>query len=81
MDFTRKENCERCCEPIGKVTRMSWYTTEMLCMNCTDAEDAFRRNLTNKHIALEHHSLEGCGFVPDGGVIPFTIALDIKRKY
>jgi len=56
------KKCDRCDESLNNISIMSWFTTETICMNCSDKENKIKKTLREKGIT---NAMEGCGFVPD----------------
>lgn len=63
----RKDNfnpthCDRCKGDLGtpRVHIMSWFTEELICMDCKEKEQVIRAQLPNH--GLGH---EGCGYIPE----------------
>jgi predicted nucleic acid-binding Zn ribbon protein len=76
----QQKHCDRCGEELGKISRMSWFTTEIICTVCKDKETKIRELLPNKGIYFE-----GIGFVPINYTVRFKpdmpidfIELDIE---
>jgi hypothetical protein len=57
-EFFTKVNCDRCGMKLDTRT-MSWFTTETICMICSEKEDEIRKSLPD-----DDFDYEGCGFVP-----------------
>ena len=78
----QQKYCDRCGEELGKISRMSWFTTEIICTVCKDKEIKIRELLPKNGVYFE-----GCGFVPISYTIKFHpdappsfVKLDIKVK-
>lgn len=52
--------CDRCHKDLGRMRTTSWFTTETICMDCSDKEKNMKMVLRKKYA----HSFEGCGYVP-----------------
>jgi predicted nucleic acid-binding Zn ribbon protein len=59
-DIESKTHCDRCHNKFGVGRTMSWFTTEIICLDCSDKEKEIKNNLPNNGVEFE-----GCGFVPD----------------
>lgn len=55
-----KEFCDRCGSKLG-ARIMSWFTTEIICMDCSEKENKIKEKLDNPN------EYEGCGYVPKVG--------------
>jgi hypothetical protein len=56
----RQEFCQRCgAHMIASI--MSWFTTETICMQCSEKEREIKRKLRSQGI---EDALEGCGYIP-----------------
>lgn len=60
-EFFGKEHCDRCSSKLFGRT-MSWFTTETLCMQCSEKEQPIKAEL---RAAGDKTAMEGCGFVPN----------------
>ena len=61
MNYYNKEYCDRCGKKfVGSI--MSWFTSEIICSDCKEAERQIQEQLPNKGMEFE-----GCGFIPDQG--------------
>ena len=59
-DFFKKEKCDRCGKKLD--TRIqSWFTEEVICMDCSDVETDIKR----RAISSGNGDMEGCGYVPE----------------
>ena len=56
-----KSECDRCRGDLP-VRIMSWFTTETLCMGCSDVEKAIKEKLRAQ--GMDPRTYEGCGYVP-----------------
>lgn len=52
-------HCNRCNKDTKKVSGMSWFTKEILCMPCKEEEGLVRDKLP-----ADGHDFEGCGYIP-----------------
>jgi len=59
-DFFSKRNCDRCGKELD-ARIMSWFTTETICMDCSDIEKVIKEKLREMGIK---DAMEGCGYVP-----------------
>ena len=55
-----RTNCERCGSPTHGMTIMSWFTEEVICMDCSHKEDTIKKELRLQ--GKSDH--EGCGYIP-----------------
>ncbi len=61
-DFLSKSRCDRCGNQLT-ARIMSWFTTETICMECSEKESEIKRKLREKGMG----SREGCGYIPKVG--------------
>jgi len=63
-EFFTQENCDRCSEKLGART-MSWFTTECICVDCSNKETILKDQLRRRGRPV----VEGCGYLPkiEGG--------------
>ena len=59
--FFTKQRCDRCGNKLNAKT-MSWFTEEVICMDCSDRESRIKARLPNGG-----RDYEGCGYVPKEG--------------
>lgn len=61
--FFSTENCDRCGGSLkGQFRKMSWFTKDCLCQNCSKEEMRIKKVLEDK--GVDTRSLEGCGQCP-----------------
>lgn len=61
--FFNQRNCDRCRKSLeGKSRKMSWFTEECLCEDCSKKESDLKRILKQKGVDIS--GLEGCGYIP-----------------
>jgi hypothetical protein len=62
--FFTKTHCDRCGQSLGepRISTMSWFTEECICMDCRDKEKPIKAALRAKGIS---NAMEGCGFIPN----------------
>lgn len=58
-EFFTKKHCQRCQSPLNSRI-MSWFTEEVICMECSAKEDEIKEKLR----ATKRLSMEGCGYIP-----------------
>lgn len=61
-----RENCDRCHQPTNRVTTMSMYNEEVICMSCKDAEKKRSdykqaQDTDNAEIKKGNYNYEGIG--------------------
>ena len=59
-DFFEKTRCERCRNNLD-CRIQSWFTEEVICMQCSSKEDEIKEQL--KKLGFDDH--EGCGYIPN----------------
>ena len=59
-EFFAKTKCDRCGGELT-VRTMSWFTTEAICMDCSDTEKVIKEKLREMGIK---GAMEGCGYIP-----------------
>jgi recombinational DNA repair protein (RecF pathway) len=59
--FTKKE-CDRCGNPLPS-RKMSWFTDEVLCHECSMKESEVKTKLLSQGKDLRNY--EGCGYIPN----------------
>ena len=59
--FFSQKICDRCPKPLD-VRTMSWFNSDVICMDCSDKETVIKKQLRDKGIT---GAMEGCGYVPD----------------
>jgi hypothetical protein len=57
--FFTQQHCDRCHKELGARTT-SWFTTECLCIDCSNQETALKDALRRKG----RPAVEGCGYLP-----------------
>jgi len=65
-NFFRVKDCQRCNKELLSRT-MSWFTDEVICLDCSEKEDELKKKLKAKGSDLR--ALEGCGYIPEVGGI------------
>ena len=58
--FTQK-HCDRCRNKLDART-MSWFTTDTICMDCSDKEVKIKNKM--RESGINPNDYEGCGYVP-----------------
>jgi hypothetical protein len=81
----QQKHCDRCGEELGKISRMSWFTTEIICTVCKNIEIKIRELLPVSNTKIKGEYFEGIGFVPINYTVKFKpempldfIKLDIE---
>ena len=59
--FFTQTTCDRCGGSLA-VRKLSWFTSETICMECIKAEDKIKQLITDSGQDLR--DFEGCGHVP-----------------
>jgi len=59
--FFEQTKCDRCGGELTARTT-SWFTTETICMGCSEKEDELKKKLIAK--GKNPSDLEGCGYIP-----------------
>ena len=59
--FFSQSNCDRCGGDLV-VRIMSWFTTETICMKCSEKENNIKKAL--KDAGKDPATYEGCGYIP-----------------
>lgn len=60
--FTRDGTpCDRCSNTLGAFT-MSWFTEDVICMNCSSKEKRLKAYL--REAGKDPRDYEGCGYIP-----------------
>ncbi len=59
QDMMSKKMCDRCGAPLP-IRIMSWFTEDIICMDCSSQEDEIKDKLRK----AGKSSMEGCGYVP-----------------
>ena len=59
--FFSQTTCDRCGKNLNGTRTCSWFTTETICMDCSDRESEIKAKLREKGKS----DMEGCGFVPN----------------
>lgn len=60
-NFFNITNCMRCgCDILNNGRIMSWFNTDVICMDCKRHEDKIKNKLPNSGIEYE-----GCGYIPN----------------
>ncbi len=61
--FFSQPNCDRCHSSLeGKSRKMSWFTEDCLCEECSKKESILRERLDKE--GQSSYNLEGCGYMP-----------------
>jgi len=60
--FFTAQNCDRCGGSLS-VRILSWFNSDVLCMNCHEKESAIRQRLREQ--GKDDRKYEGCGYIPD----------------
>jgi hypothetical protein len=58
--FFKVKDCERCGDILERVRIQSWFTEEVICLECSELEKKLRQKAREKGLG----DLEGCGYVP-----------------
>ena len=60
--FFESRCCDRCgSESAKRISTMSWFTEEKICMECSAKESEIKKALRAKG---DKGAMEGCGYVP-----------------
>ena len=63
-NFFTLHECQRCQSDL--ISRIqSWFTEEVICMNCHDKELELRKQI--RAMGVNDNNFEGCGYVPKVG--------------
>lgn len=60
--FFTKTHCDRCSNDLSSRI-MSWFTDNVICMDCSEKETKIRNRLPD-----HGRMFEGCGFIPSANV-------------
>jgi hypothetical protein len=60
--FYLKRNCDRCHGPFDLARIMSWFTQEVICMECSDKESVIKKKIVKAGQSTTDY--EGCGYIP-----------------
>ena len=60
--FFTANYCQRCRKSLEDGRIMSWFTDEVICMDCSDSEDIIK--LRMRKLGYDPSNYEGCSYVP-----------------
>jgi len=58
-DFFNSTYCKRCGFNLAGGRTMSWFSTDVICLQCSNEEDTIKRNMIKRGVNPDRY--EGCG--------------------
>ena len=60
--FFTQNRCDRCFSELVGGRTCSWFTTETICMKCSDKENEIKNEM--RKLGRNPTKYEGCGYIP-----------------